>query len=138
MLILFTCCIETGGLFRLITRLMIQKSPTITNQKKKISSLDTLVSYLGKYFQIRDDYMNLTPEVCPPPPLPINPNPKPNQSNKNEKQYTAQKGLCSDLTEGKFTSPLIHALKTPTQSQSSKEDSQLRGILHQYQSQVQT
>lgn len=67
MLILFTCCIETGGLFRLITRLMIQKSPTITNQKKKISSLDTLVSYLGKYFQIRDDYMNLTPEVCPPP-----------------------------------------------------------------------
>lgn len=57
---------ETGGLFRLITRLMVQKVP----QKKKISSLDALVSYLGKYFQIRDDYMNLTPEVFPP----INPN----------------------------------------------------------------
>ena len=38
-------------------------------QKKKISSLDALVSYLGKYFQIRDDYMNLTPEVCPTSPL---------------------------------------------------------------------
>lgn len=55
----FTMYTETGGLFRLITRLMIQKAP----QKKKISSLDVLVSYLGKYFQIRDDYMNLTPEV---------------------------------------------------------------------------
>lgn len=54
---------ETGGLFRLITRLMVQKVP-----QKKISSLDALVSYLGKYFQIRDDYMNLTPEVFPPPP----------------------------------------------------------------------
>ena len=53
---------ETGGLFRLIARLMVQKVP----QKKKISSLDALVSYLGKYFQIRDNYMNLTPEVFPP------------------------------------------------------------------------
>lgn len=60
---------ETGGLFRLITRLMVQKAP-----QKKISSLDALVSYLGKYFQIRDDYMNLTPEVCstsPSTPTPI-------------------------------------------------------------------
>ena len=66
----FTMYTETGGLFRLITRLMIQKAP----QKKKISSLDVLVSYLGKYFQIRDDYMNLTPEVCstsPSTPTPI-------------------------------------------------------------------
>lgn len=57
-----TMCTETGGLFRLITRLTVQKVP----QKKKISSLDALVSYLGKYFQIRDDYMNLTPEVLHP------------------------------------------------------------------------
>ncbi|PWY67090.1 geranylgeranyl pyrophosphate synthase [Aspergillus sclerotioniger CBS 115572] len=87
---------KTGGLFRLLARLMMQKAPA---QQNRNISLDPLINLLGEYFQIRDDYKNLTEE------------------------YTGQKGFCEDLDEGKFSFPLIHALR------SHPEDLELREIL---------
>ncbi|PYI01416.1 geranylgeranyl pyrophosphate synthase [Aspergillus sclerotiicarbonarius CBS 121057] len=86
---------KTGGLFRLLARLMMQKAPA---QKNRMT-LDPLINLLGEYFQIRDDYKNLTEE------------------------YTGQKGFCEDLGEGKFSFPLIYALK------SRPDDLELREIL---------
>ncbi|KAH8882985.1 terpenoid synthase [Thozetella sp. PMI_491] len=73
---------KTGGLFRLLARLMAAESP----QSDQVA-IDRLCRLLGRYFQIRDDYQNLVSE-----------------------EYTAQKGFCEDLDEGKFSLPLIHAL----------------------------
>jgi geranylgeranyl diphosphate synthase type 3 len=44
-----------------------------------------LVNELGMFFQIRDDYINL-----------------------NSDQYMLNKSFCEDLTEGKFSFPVIH------------------------------
>ncbi|KAF7586323.1 hypothetical protein BBP40_009070 [Aspergillus hancockii] len=88
---------KTGGLFRLLARLMAQK--TSAQHLRGNISLDTLVSYLGQHFQIRDDYKNLTED------------------------YTRQKGFCEDLDEGKFSFPLVHALTT------QPKNFRLRGIL---------
>ena len=44
---------------------------------------------LGLYFQIRDDYCNLS-----------------------LKEYSENKSFCEDLTEGKFSFPIIHAIQT--------------------------
>lgn len=46
---------------------------------------------LGLYFQIRDDYCNLS-----------------------LKEYSENKSFCEDLTEGKFSFPIIHAIQTQT------------------------
>ena len=48
-----------------------------------------LVNTIGLLFQIRDDYMNLS-----------------------SPSYTETKGLCEDLTEGKFSFPIIHSIRT--------------------------
>jgi geranylgeranyl pyrophosphate synthase len=47
-----------------------------------------LVNLIGIYFQIRDDYMNLQSD-----------------------QYAVNKGFAEDLTEGKFSFPLVHAIR---------------------------
>lgn len=44
---------------------------------------------IGIIFQIRDDYLNLS-----------------------STKYTANKGLCEDLTEGKFSFPIIHSIRS--------------------------
>ncbi|KAI0116203.1 terpenoid synthase [Hypoxylon sp. NC0597] len=88
---------KTGGLFRLLARLMEAESPH-GNQ----AAIHRLCRLLGRYFQIRDDYQNLVSE-----------------------EYTAQKGFCEDLDEGKFSLPLIHALAH------SDEAPHLRDLLHQ-------
>ena len=44
---------------------------------------------MGLIFQILDDYKNLSDDT-----------------------YTANKGLCEDLTEGKFSFPIIHSIRT--------------------------
>ncbi|KAJ9364273.1 geranylgeranyl pyrophosphate synthase [Paecilomyces variotii] len=85
---------KTGGLLRLITRMMMQKAKTGHS-----CSLDSLATLLGQFFQIRDDYKNLTEE------------------------YAEKKGFCEDLDGGKFSFPLIHALTSPP------GDFQLQGIL---------
>ncbi|RLU21909.1 hypothetical protein DMN91_006287 [Ooceraea biroi] len=60
----------------------------------------SLIETLGLYLQIRDDYCNL----C-------------------SSDYTEEKGYCDDLTEGKFSLPIIHAL------QSKLEDKEIKNIL---------
>jgi len=78
---------KTGGLFRLAVRMMQAFS-------KNKMDFNPLVNYLGLYFQIRDDYMNLQSE-----------------------QYMQNKSFCEDLTEGKFSFPIVHSiLSTPTDS----------------------
>ena len=47
-----------------------------------------LTSLLGLYFQIRDDYANLCLE-----------------------EYTNNKSFAEDLTEGKFSFPILHAIR---------------------------
>lgn len=57
--------IETGGLFRMISRLVIAQSEF----PKKAPNLDRLMTLLGRYFQIRDDYTNLVSDqviILPP------------------------------------------------------------------------
>ncbi len=109
--------IETGGLFRLIARLMVACSPSACN--KDLLDLSTL---FGRLFQIRDDYQNLTsadvrlplshPSTCPTNQVRI-------------AQYTKQKGFCEDLDEGKYSLPLVHALGADPQNM------QLRSVLVQ-------
>jgi geranylgeranyl diphosphate synthase type 3 len=53
----------------------------------KISDYVPLVNLIGVLFQIRDDYQNL-----------------------QDTQYTNNKGLCEDITEGKFSFPIIHGV----------------------------
>lgn len=91
---------KTGGLFRLATRLMQAFS---TNTDDYIP----LVNNLGLYYQIRDDYINL----------------------KNEK-YMENKSFCEDLTEGKFSFPIIHSIN------SNDQDSRLMSILRRKTSDV--
>lgn len=52
-----------------------------------------LVNTIGLLFQIRDDYMNLS-----------------------SSEYTDNKGLCEDLTEGKFSFPIIHSIRANPQN----------------------
>ncbi|KAF2004313.1 geranylgeranyl pyrophosphate synthetase [Amniculicola lignicola CBS 123094] len=73
---------KTGGLFRLAIKLM---------QAESSVNIDCapLVSTIGLLFQILDDHLNLSPTSA----------------------LTAMKGLCEDLTEGKFSFPVIHAIR---------------------------
>ncbi|RAH78110.1 geranylgeranyl pyrophosphate synthase [Aspergillus japonicus CBS 114.51] len=91
---------KTGGLFRLLARLMIATAPA---QRNRDIPLLPLIDNLGEYFQIRDDYKNLTEE------------------------YTDQKGFCEDLDEGKFSFPLLHALR----AQEQEKNDQLWKMLEQ-------
>ena len=83
---------KTGGLFALLTDLMQLESPHDSNTY----DLDGLVHCLGRYFQIRDDYVNLT-----------------------SKEYSEQKGFCEDLDEGKISYPIVlcAALDKPSADQ---------------------
>ncbi|KAL3432335.1 isoprenoid synthase domain-containing protein [Aspergillus tetrazonus] len=92
---------KTSGLFRLLTRLMAQIAPVQRGYCRLDRRLSSLSDTLGEFFQIRDDYKNLSSE------------------------YTGQKGFCEDLDECKFSFPLIHALNT------QPKNVQLRGILQQ-------
>jgi geranylgeranyl diphosphate synthase type 3 len=73
---------KTGGLFRLAIRLM---------QGESSSGRDyvPLVETLGMIFQIRDDYQNLQSDV-----------------------YSKNKGYCEDISEGKFSFPIIHSIRS--------------------------
>jgi geranylgeranyl diphosphate synthase type 3 len=75
---------KTGGLFRLAVKLMQAESP----EKGRIDCVP-LVNLMGLVFQICDDYLNLSSGT-----------------------YTKNKGLCEDLTEGKFSFPVIHSIRS--------------------------
>lgn len=70
---------KTGGLFQLLANLMQLESTS-----PSYYDLDALVTSLGRYFQIRDDFINLTSQ-----------------------EYSEQKGFCEDLDEGKISYCLV-------------------------------
>ncbi|KJZ69127.1 hypothetical protein HIM_11485 [Hirsutella minnesotensis 3608] len=74
---------KTGGMFRLLVGLMQAESQAKTNV-----SLDRFSVLFGRFFQVRDDYLNLT-----------------------SSSYTDQKGFCEDLDEGKFSFPIVCCLQ---------------------------
>lgn len=86
---------KTGGLFLITIRLMQLFSDNKSDFRK-------LVELISLYLQIRDDYCSL-----------------------KSKEYADKKTYCEDLTEGKFSFPVIHAIR------SHPEDSQVFNILRQ-------
>ena len=86
---------KTGGLFMLGIALMQLFS-------KNKTDFTTLVEMLGLYFQIRDDYANISSD-----------------------EYAENKSFCEDLTEGKYSFPIIHGIRE------SAFSSQLKNILRQ-------
>lgn len=97
---------KTGGLFRLAIKLMQAESETEVYVPLDVSSRQCftnanhsdcapLVSTIGLLFQILDDHLNLSPTSG----------------------YTSSKGLCEDLTEGKFSFPVIHAIRADPSNQ---------------------
>lgn len=74
---------KTGGLFRLAVGLMQAFST-----ENKDTNFSPLVNNLGLYFQIRDDLINLVDE-----------------------DYFKAKTFCEDLTEGKFSFPIVHCVR---------------------------
>ncbi len=81
---------KTGGLFRLAIKLMQAESPHHRQQPPAAAAVDCvpLVHVLGLVFQIEDDYKNLA-----------------------DVKYTENKGFAEDLTEGKFSFPIIHSIR---------------------------
>ncbi|KAI0406434.1 putative geranylgeranyl diphosphate synthase [Xylaria palmicola] len=75
---------KTGGLFRLLGRLLATHASNTVE-----ADLTKLLNDVGQYFQIRDDYQNIT-----------------------SPEYTKQKGFAEDLDEGKYSLPLIHLIST--------------------------
>lgn len=86
---------KTVGLFMLAIRLMQLFSKSDNDYSK-------LVTILGLYFQIRDDYCNLT-----------------------STEYADLKSFCEDLTEGKFSFPILYAINN------KKNDQEISAILKQ-------
>ncbi|KAF8981629.1 geranylgeranyl pyrophosphate synthetase [Entomortierella lignicola] len=77
---------KTGGLLRLAVKLMQVASDSTEDYVR-------MVELIGIHFQIRDDYLNL-----------------------QSSQYAANKGFCEDLTEGKFSFPIIHSIRADPSS----------------------
>lgn len=86
---------KTGGLFMIAIGLMKLFS-------KSLKDLSKITALLAIYFQIRDDYCNLT-----------------------SKEYADNKSFCEDLTEGKFSFPIIHAINN------RRNDREIMNILRQ-------
>eukprot|EP00816_Leptocylindrus_hargravesii_P013410 CAMPEP_0196816184 /NCGR_PEP_ID=MMETSP1362-20130617/53962_1 /TAXON_ID=163516 /ORGANISM="Leptocylindrus danicus, Strain CCMP1856" /LENGTH=314 /DNA_ID=CAMNT_0042193413 /DNA_START=46 /DNA_END=990 /DNA_ORIENTATION=+ len=88
---------KTGGLFRLSVGLL----QAFATSSKDLDFTD-LVNNLALYFQIRDDFINLA-----------------------DAEYMKGKSFCEDLTEGKFSFPIIHAIRQ------DENDTRLLSILKQ-------
>lgn len=83
---------KTGGLFRLGIKLMQAESARSGAAAEAAGRVPIdcvpLINLIGLIFQIRDDYQNL-----------------------RSAEYSDNKGLAEDLTEGKFSFPVIHAVR---------------------------
>lgn len=96
---------KTGGLFRMLTRLMVAERPA--SVKMSETDLDLLSCLIGRFFQIRDDYQNLA-----------------------SADYSKQKGFAEDLDEGKYSFTLIHCIQTlESDPKLAGEAMQLRSLL---------
>ncbi|KAG6809728.1 hypothetical protein H0H92_014969 [Tricholoma furcatifolium] len=73
---------KTGGLLRIGIKLMM----ACATRNRDVDYVP-LVNLIGVYFQIRDDLMNL-----------------------DSTEYTKNKGFAEDLTEGKFSFPVVHGI----------------------------
>ncbi|KAL5619731.1 hypothetical protein FOVSG1_001953 [Fusarium oxysporum f. sp. vasinfectum] len=71
---------KTGGMFIMLVRLMMAESPYCGSEV--VEDLETLMRLLGRFYQIRDDYLNFS-------------------------AYASQKGFAEDLDEGKFSFPIV-------------------------------
>ncbi|BFZ54693.1 hypothetical protein PYCC9005_001730 [Savitreella phatthalungensis] len=89
---------KTGGLLRLAIRVMLALVPN-----DRAHDIIVLANLVGTLFQIRDDYMNLA-----------------------SLQYARAKGFAEDVTEGKFSFPMVHACQ---QAGNDKATDRLREIL---------
>ena len=96
---------KTGGLFRMLTRLMLAESPV--RSKVSEDDLNLMSCLIGRFFQIRDDYQNLA-----------------------SADYAKQKGFAEDLDEGKYSFTMIHCIQTVESSPKfTREAMQLRAFL---------
>lgn len=77
---------KTGGLFRLAVGLL-----QVFCSDHQHADFSKLVNDLAMYFQIRDDFINLADE-----------------------EYMKSKSFCEDITEGKFSFPIVHAIRAET------------------------
>ncbi|CAF0780725.1 unnamed protein product [Adineta steineri] len=93
---------KCGGLFHLALDLLKTCSP-INFTDQKIKAINELCQTFGLFFQIRDDYCNLV-----------------------SMEYTQKKTFCEDLTEGKYSFPIIHAI------QNRPNDNRVQNILKQH------
>jgi geranylgeranyl diphosphate synthase, type III len=93
---------KTGGLFRLAVGLLQAFATSCQHV-----NYTPLVNNLAVYFQIRDDYVNLVDDV-----------------------YHKSKSFCEDITEGKFSFPILHCIQTQ-KIISNQQDSRMLSILKQ-------
>lgn len=71
-----------------------------------------LVNIFGVYVQIRDDYMNLqSTEVSLHSVLFL-----PEEKAQHALQHSDNKGFAEDLTEGKFSFPIVHGVRADEQN----------------------
>ncbi|KAE8374211.1 terpenoid synthase [Aspergillus bertholletiae] len=73
---------KTGAMFQMVLRFMVS-----TTSRWSLHDFKPLITRLGRWFQIRDDYMNLQSE-----------------------EYTDQKGFCEDLDEMKLSYTIMKLL----------------------------
>lgn len=76
---------KTGVMFRLLMHLMLLQSSVF--DESTLPVLKRLAQPFGRFFQIRDDFMNL-----------------------HSQDYADQKGICEDLDEGKISYPILRML----------------------------
>lgn len=95
---------KTGGLFRLSVKLLGLFSHAISEDE--VDDLIPLANILGIIYQVRDDFMNLLDD-----------------------RYSVMKGILGeDLTEGKLSLPVLHALNDLGRESTSPLHSILFGI----------
>lgn len=73
---------KTGAMFQMLVGLLYAESPVHPSL-----DLTRLTVLLGRFFQVRDDYMNL-----------------------RSSDYIEQKGFCEDLDEGKYSFLIVHLI----------------------------
>ncbi|EMT64857.1 Geranylgeranyl pyrophosphate synthase [Fusarium odoratissimum] len=80
---------KTGGMFIMLVRLIMAESPYCGSEV--VEDLETLMRLLGRFYQIRDDYLNFS-------------------------AYASQKGFAEDLDEGKFSFPIVCGIEKHPES----------------------